>query len=165
MSTTPWSQTKFLAGTLIVGVFLAFVSFALVRSWPLLFPETITDAQVDPDCNLRAGPCVTELMSGGRVSFGIEPRSIPALEPLQLSVQLDGINAQSVSVDFSGTDMNMGFNRSKLQHQAEGKYTGQGTLSVCVRSAMEWEASVLIETGDGILSVPYRFIVVKPGAD
>ena len=164
MTSIAWKAGKPLAGAIAIGLFCAFAAFALVRSWPLLFPETLTAMPPDPDCNLRAGPCVTQLADDARVSFGIEPRIIPALEPLQLSVSLSGIEARKVEVDFSGADMNMGFNRVVLAEQSPGHYTGQGTLSVCVRAVMEWEASVLIDTGNGILSVPYRFIVVKPGA-
>jgi hypothetical protein len=28
---------------------------------------------------------------------------------------------------------------------------------------MEWEAQVLIDTQQGLISVPYRFITVRPG--
>ena len=164
MSSAAWNQPKSIAGGLAVGVFFAFAAFALVRSWPLLFPETIIAAQPDPNCNLRAGPCTTRLDDGASVRFGIEPRTIPALKPLQLVVELEGVDARKVEVDFSGADMNMGFNRVTLQQQSVGRYTAPGMLSVCVRAAMEWEARVMIETADGILSVPFRFIVIKPGA-
>jgi hypothetical protein len=61
--------------------------------------------------------------------------------------------------------MNMGFNRPTLQEQTPGHYSGEGRLPVCVRDAMEWEARVLIETDDGLVSAPYRFITVKPGME
>jgi hypothetical protein len=30
---------------------------------------------------------------------------------------------------------------------------------------MEWEARVLIQTDEGLVSAPYRFITVKPGME
>lgn len=132
------------------------------RVSPILFPETVTTLPPDPGCNLRAGPCTTKLADGGSISFSIEPRTIPALAPLALTVQLDGIDARKVEVDFSGTDMFMGFNRIALHRQSQRRYVGQGALSVCVRNAMEWEAKVLVETATGSVSAPYRFIVIKP---
>jgi hypothetical protein len=120
-------------------------------------------AVVDPSCDLRAGPCTSTLPGGASVTFSIEPRSIPVVRPLQFEVDLQGLEAKGVQIDFSGVDMNMGFNRPTLQEQAPGHYTGEGRLPVCVRDAMEWEARVLIETDDGLVSAPYRFITVKPG--
>ena len=136
------------------------------KAWPLLFPRPQAQVPWDPDCDLRAGPCESALPGGGRVSLEISPSNIPTVQPLQLHVGLQGPapKVSRVLVDFSGVDMNMGFNRVALQEKAAGTYTGQGTLSVCVRAAMEWQASVLIHTGQGTISVPYRFVVVKPDA-
>lgn len=141
-----------------------FMAAALVyKAWPLLFPEMQLVAKPDPKCDLRAGPCVTRLARGGEVSFGIEPRHIPMLEPLQLSVQVKGMEVSSVEVDFEGQEMYMGFNRPKLSAQGNGRFVGQTRIPVCVRDAMEWEAKVLLGTGRGILAVPFRFITLKPG--
>lgn len=133
------------------------------KAWPLLFPELQLAAKPDPKCDLRAGPCTSRLASGAEVSFGIEPTSIPMLEPLQLRVQLKGVEARSVEVDFEGQEMYMGFNRPKLSAQPDGSFRGETRIPVCVRDAMEWEAKVLLTTNRGILAVPYRFITIKPG--
>jgi hypothetical protein len=85
------------------------------------------------------------------------------VKPLQLRVELQGLKAQQVEVDFSGVDMNMGFNRFKLSRTGEGEFTGEGILPVCVRDAMEWEAKVLITTPQGLAAAAYRFITVRPG--
>jgi hypothetical protein len=97
--------------------------------------------------------------------LSIEPRSIPVVRPLHFAVDLVGLDAQRVQIDFSGVDMNMGFNRPTLQEQNPGQFTGEGRLPVCVRDAMEWEARVLIQTDEGLVSAPYRFITVKPGME
>jgi hypothetical protein len=149
----------------IAGLLLAAVcAVAVYRAWPLLFPNVEISAALNPDCDLRVGPCVTTLDDGGRVSLSIEPREIPVMMPLRLRVKLEDVAAEAVAIDFKGADMNMGFNRVKLAQSGEGEFTGQGTLPVCVRDAMEWEARVLISRPDGLLSVPYRFITVRPGA-
>ncbi|MEJ2591485.1 MAG: hypothetical protein P8178_08825 [Candidatus Thiodiazotropha sp.] len=145
-------------------LFLAVCAVALYRTWPLLFPAVESTARIDPDCDLRAGPCTTRLDGGGFVSFAIEPQQIPVMKPLQLRVEMQQVKADAVVVDFQGVDMNMGLNRVKLEPAGEGVYTGQGTLPVCVRDAMEWEAKVLISARRGLISVPFRFITVRPGA-
>ena len=148
-----------IAALLVVAV----CAVALYKAQPILFPKAARSAQIDPDCDLRAGPCVSRLNDGARISFAIEPREIPVVKPLQLQVSLDGVQADEVQVDFAGVDMNMGFNRVTLNPAEQGVFKGDGMLPVCVRDAMEWEAKVLISTREGLVSVPYRFITVRPG--
>jgi hypothetical protein len=148
----------------VVGLLLLTISgIALYQSWPILFPKISQSAEVDPDCDLRAAPCTSLLQNGARVTFSIEPREIPVVKPLQLQVLLEGMTAEQVVVDFSGVDMNMGYNRVTLLPAGKGVFSHGGMLPVCVRDAMEWEAKVLISTHQGLISVPYRFITVRPG--
>ncbi|MEW8507811.1 MAG: hypothetical protein AB2598_14020 [Candidatus Thiodiazotropha sp.] len=148
----------------ILGLLFAAISIvALYKSWPMLFPKADLQAAVDPTCDLRAGPCTTRLENGGSVSFSIEPRDIPVVMPLAVQVNLQGIAATGIEVDFSGVEMNMGFNRVKLNAKKAGVFSGKAMLPVCVWDAMEWEAKVLIKAEQGLLSVPYRFITVRPG--
>lgn len=149
------------AGLLFLGV----AGVAAYKVWPLLNPEIIELAPLDPDCDLRAGPCSGLLRDGTRISFGIEPREIPVVQPLKLEVTVEGREAFGVEVDFAGVDMNMGFNRPKLEKRGEGRYSADGILPVCVRNAMEWEAKVLVRTDDGLVAAPFRFITVKPGGE
>ncbi|MET0064915.1 MAG: hypothetical protein ABW076_01075 [Candidatus Thiodiazotropha sp.] len=148
-----------------LGILLsAIFGVALHKAWPILFPTISQSADVDPQCDLRDGPCTTRFPNGAWVSFSIEPRDIPVVKPLQLQVVIQGLDADKVEVDFAGTDMNMGFNRVTLSPASEpGVYNSGGMLPVCVRDAMEWEARVLIATAQGLVSVPYRFITVRPG--
>ncbi len=148
-----------------IFLFVALSGVAIYRVWPLLNPDVTESATSDPACDLRAGPCTSSLPGGGHISFSITPETIPVLKPLTLEVTLDGLEVSSVEVDFKGVDMNMGFNRSKLDPRGEGIYTGTGTIPVCIRDAMEWEARVLARTGKGLVAAPFRFIAVKPGMD
>jgi hypothetical protein len=148
----------------VAGLFFAgLVGVAVYRVQPLLNPEVSMLAPLDPECDLRAGPCSADFSDGGRVIFGIQPSAIPLLKPLQLEVQLKGVEAQGVEVDLQGMDMNMGFNRPKLTQVGEGIFRGEGMLPVCVRDAMEWEAKVLVRTEQGLRAAPFRFITIKEG--
>lgn len=148
-------------GVALAGALAATV--AVWRLWPVLFPQATEVAALDPACDLRAGPCVSNLKGQGRVSFSIEPLAIPVLKPLAFQVRIKGLEARRVQVDLSGVDMNMGFNRPQLELAAPGLFTGQGRLPVCVRNAMEWEARVLIDTEQGLIAAPYRFWTYRPG--
>jgi hypothetical protein len=97
------------------------------------------------------------------VEFGIEPGSIPVLEPLTLWVRAQGLDVRGVEVDFAGVDMNMGHNRPRLEAVGPGEFRGGGMLPVCVRARMTWEARVLLRTPRGIWAAPFRFDTVRPG--
>ncbi len=150
--------------TLAGLLFLAMIAVVIYKLWPQLNPELVVVAPLDSECDLRAGPCVGLLPGGGEISFSIEPKEIPLVTPLQLGVELKGLSARSVEVDFVGIGMQMGFNRSQLQSKGGGRFGGKGVLPVCIRSAMEWEAKVLVHTDDGVMAAPFRFITVKQGA-
>jgi len=141
--------------------FVALAGVAIYQAWPLLYPEVLVTAPLDPACDLRAGPCMARFPDGGEVRFGMEPRTLAPMVPLRIAADLNGIQARSVEVDFAGTDMNMGYNRVLLQATATGRYEGQGTLPVCVRNRMEWEAKVMLYTSAGILVAPFRFETIS----
>lgn len=149
---------------ILVGVLaLALVGVAVYKAWPLLYPEVAWEVPFDPACDLRRGPCGSQIPGvSGRISFEIAPRTIPPVQPLHLSVVTEGVDVKEVSVDFSGLDMNMGFNRAILHEVQPGRFEGRGMLPVCVRRRMAWEARVLVRTPEGLLAVPYRFETLSP---
>ncbi|MCG7919656.1 MAG: hypothetical protein N0E37_18035, partial [Candidatus Thiodiazotropha taylori] len=93
-------QLWVLAGLLMVAV----SAVAIYKAQPILFPEVTRSGQLDPECDLRAGPCISQLNDSVSVSFAIEPREIPLVKPLQLQVLLQGLQADKVQVDFNGVD-------------------------------------------------------------
>ena len=148
-----------MVAVLALGVVVA----AAFKAWPLLRPEIAVRLPLDPACDLRLAACVSPLPAGGRVSLSIRPREIPVIQPLQIEVIVDGVDAIRVEVDFSGVDMNMGFNRPQLRPEGEGRFTGTAMLPVCIRDRMQWEALVMVRTGEGIVAAPYRFWAARPG--
>jgi hypothetical protein len=124
---------------------------------PLLMPKADVTTNPDPGCDLHQAACTAPLPAGGKVTFALTPRPIPVTTPLEMRVDLEGIAADKVSVDFAGVSMNMGFNRPALTAAGGGQFAGQATLPVCVTGRMTWQATVLIETGRTRLAVPFRF--------
>jgi len=148
----------------IAAALLPFVVAVLAfRTWPWSDLKVPIEAALDQDCDLRAGPCTSTLNDGRAVRLSIEPRSIPPLVPLLLKVDAIGFTAQTVSVDLNGVDMHMGYNQISLNQHPEGHFAGTGSLSVCIRKVMEWEALVTVETKDAQITAPFRFITVKDG--
>lgn len=117
----------------------------------------IVDMTLDASCNLHKGACGTTQADIGSVSLSILPRSIPLVEPLHIVVRTNVKGIRYVAVDFRGVDMDMGYNRFLMKSVGNGEYQGGGMLPVCVRTHMRWEARVLIQRADDIVSAPYRF--------
>jgi len=124
---------------------------------PWLLPKADVTASPDAGCDISAGACSAALPGGGRLGFALTPRPIPVIAPLEMRVELDGIEADKVVVDFAGVNMDMGYNRPVLASTGPGRFAGQTTLPVCVTGRMTWQATVLIETGRTRIAVPFRF--------
>jgi hypothetical protein len=149
---------------LIIGVlFVGVASVALYKTWPLIFPDLAYVAELDDSCDLHTGPCTSRVGDNGSVNLSITPKEIPLVKPLEFEVLVQDLTATNVEINFVGVDMNMGFNRFKLSQEQDGKFTGGGMLPVCVLDSMLWEAQVLLTTEQGLISVPYRFVTVRPG--
>jgi hypothetical protein len=134
---------------------LAVLGFAGYKLAPLLNPKTDLTLPLS-SCDLAKQACIAALPDGGQLEFSIEPRPIPSLKPLKLQATTKGIEVRKIEVDLAGTDMKMGYNRPELQG-SDGHFTGQANLPVCTTGIMEWDATVLVETGKAVIAVPFRF--------
>lgn len=112
-------------------------------------------------CDLQRAACSFKLAGGGRVSFSIEPRPIPVLRPVKLSVTVQGADAKNVEVDFTGVDMKMGYNRPQLQALGGGRFDGEATLPICSTSSMAWRATVLVEVDGKRVAAPFEFVTSR----
>lgn len=124
---------------------------------PMLLPKA--DITVTPDiaCDLQQQPCSVALPEGGVVELSMGTRPVPMVKPFEVQVAVHGLVPDRVEVDFAGVDMNMGFNRPQLAARGEGQYAGEATLPVCITGGMDWQATVLLETGSQRIAIPYRF--------
>jgi len=127
-------------------VLLLFTALALLRWWYVASQNEVITLQPVAGCDLHRGPCHAETAGGGRVSLLITPQSIPVLEELQLQVRLQGIEAESVEVQFTGVDVDMGLLRYPLSAAGEGVFRGPAWLSVCAQRRMQ-----------GQILVPFQF--------
>lgn len=127
----------------------------------LLSKRVSATTELDANCDLRQGKCTSPLPRGGHVSFSIVPEELPILRPLTLEVVVDGVSVSDVEVDFIGVGMDMGYNRSTLDSVTGSRFSGDAVLPVCVRSKMDWEARVMLQTDDGVVVAPFRFYTLK----
>jgi hypothetical protein len=112
------------------------------------------------DCDLNTKPCVATLPDGGEMRVAITPRPIPTLAPLDIRVSLRGGVAetvQEIQLDLSGVEMEMGWNRVRLERTAAGAFQGKANLPVCLSGRMHWQAAFLLNTRNGPLTAAFQF--------
>ena len=143
---------------LLTLVLLLVVSYKLKD---MLKPTVAATAQLDENCDLRKAACTSKLPGGGSVTLSISPNDIPILRPLQLDVKVEGVEVSTTEIDFTGIGMDMGYNRPKLEPITKTQFKGKAILPVCVRSKMDWEAKVLLQTERGLIMAPFRFFTLK----
>ncbi|WP_240454142.1 hypothetical protein [Halomonas sp. NO4] len=135
--------------------------------WYLVSHQLRSDADVtwfaaEAPCDLQEAPCTATLGSQGELQFAMAaPDGIVALAPLPLTVTLEGVDASAVRVDFVGRDMDMGLHRFPLERQPDGRFHGQGQVSLCTEDIMSWQARVVVETPDGRLGGRFDFTVER----
>ena len=142
-----------------LGIALALACLAVVGY--KLAPQPRGDAGLVVDapasCDLNVRRCAVDLPAGGRVELSISPQPIPVVKPLQIDVRVTDINVHRVELDFSGRTMDMGPNRTLLAAVGEGIYRGSAMLPVCVTGRMDWQATLLVDTGRGRLAARFNF--------
>ena len=144
-------------GIMILLGFAALGGLAYLAAyhWQAQQTRQYSRVQAVEDCDLRAGAC-RRAVAGGWVSLSITPRTIPLMQPLHLSVEIDGLVAHAVQVEIRGLNMDMGLNRTLLQGIQDGRWEGETILPICSQRRMQWEAAVRLD-GDGRFEVPFVF--------
>jgi hypothetical protein len=140
----------------IAALILAIGAAIGAKLWLAPNPEARVTASLNPACDLHAGPCASDIPGGGRIELSIEPRPIPLLRPLRLVVKAQGLDARQVEIDFTGVDMNMGYNRPQLKQEGE-QFTGETVLPVCITGRMSWQAAVVVTTPKLKAVAPFQF--------
>lgn len=103
------------------------------------------------ECQLPDATCQAALENGQTLSFTLHTPEPRPLEPLPVTVHLDGFSEEELSrlkleIDLQGRDMYMGYNRTPMQYQGEGMFSATPLLSLCTDEMMVWRASILINS-------------------
>lgn len=110
-------------------------------------------------CDLNQQTCRVDLPDGGSIEVSIEPRPVPTLAPMNVRVQVNGRSLHNVKVNIAGADMEMGRNQAQLQELGNGLFAGPVTLPVCTTRRMLWQATLFLDSEQGVIAAPFRFAV------
>jgi len=112
--------------------------------WPLI-----------SDCDLHKQACQSS-QNQSTVTLNLQPKPIPIAKSFQVEVELAGLQADKLELDISGINMYMGYNRITLQHQGDGKYTGQSMLAFCTNEVMQWQLTLLAHQPNQVIQIPFQ---------
>lgn len=147
---------------IIAMLLIGLVTVVGYKLSPLLSPKADIRLEPRPGCNLHRGSCTVALGSG-ELEISISPRPIPLIQPIAVDVQATGVEIQRIDADFAGIGMNMGYNRPQLVATGGGRYRAETTLPVCITGTMDWEMTLLVDTGTDHVLIPFRFTTPEGG--
>lgn len=140
MTEAPSRRSTILAGIALGSVALVGAALWLVPDVGSRLRQLGTYAASDPDCLLRAEPCVATFADGARVALEVDPPGLPTETPLTFTVTTEPLELRPVAIELQGVDMNMGLLRFPVDEQ--GRATG--TIPICTTSEMKWRADVVL---------------------
>ena len=109
------------------------------------------------NCDIQNQPC-NQTISGGHITFDIQPKPVKAMEDLMFEVKLKDIDLTGPPViDLGMPGMKMGPNQVTLKMTDTGVFQGKGIIVRCPSGKTIWQATVNIP-GKG--SVDFIFDVV-----
>ena len=115
---------------ILVSLLLLLLLAAGYQLKAMLKPNASIVLALDPACDLHKNACTLPFPKTGSVTFSMHPKDIPILQPVQLQVNIEGLEVSSVEVDFVGVDMEMGYNRPVLEKKSSVKYTGEMIIPI-----------------------------------
>lgn len=119
--------------------------------------KKVVIAQPAPGCDLNIEECPALLPSQGDILLSLTPHPVPVSAPLEIEVHAYDVNPLRIEVDFSGVEMNMGPNRLELSPLGNNRFAGKTSLPACISGEMAWQATVILETAQEQIVIPFRF--------
>ena len=147
--------------SLVIFAVLAITGYQLKSS--LLSSNETVRAAMQANCDLHKSSCTAVFPDGQKATLTMTPNTIPVLKPIQVNLQLEGLDATDVQFNIIGLNMDMGVNRNSLsgneqQSNQQQSFTGKIILPVCSFERMEWEAQAVITTKDNdVIIAPFQF--------
>ncbi|EPJ52084.1 MAG: hypothetical protein OFPI_15630 [Osedax symbiont Rs2] len=93
------------------------------------------------ECDFKQQLCRSSNASS-QVDLSIDSQQIKSFIALPFKLKIDGLNPDTVSIDFQGIEMFMGANLLQLEKQADNSFTGTITLAGHAGHHMTWRAVV-----------------------
>jgi len=146
------------------SVFIFAISIALIAFgyWYEYSQESkISRSITVTHCQINKSECVVDIGKNRVLKLSISPLGIPQTQPLLIEVFLQGVEAEEVSVNFEGVEINHHLLPYTLTKQSKNHFKGKGFISLCSLRKMNWLANIIVNSDDETLKVSFPFETVK----
>lgn len=124
--------------------------------------DSITLIENNTQCDLQKGLCNLELMTGEKIQVEITPRPISANQKQKVVLTIQNSFWKVLSIDLTGVEMDMGFNRSEFKKSKSNEYITEFILDACTLNEIKWRLLFLFEKDSKEkIGIPFYFIVRK----
>ncbi|HIG89161.1 MAG TPA: hypothetical protein EYQ04_04240 [Candidatus Thioglobus sp.] len=113
------------------------------------------------DCQINKTSCRVKIDDVAFLTLSILPIGIPQTQALDIDVELEGFDANRISVNFEGIEIDHNLLPYSLDKQDPYHFSGKGFLSICSLRKMHWLANIIINSDDAVLlkvSFPFETI-------
>lgn len=148
-------------------IFIGALAFALavlgktflLEQLPATDPDQASQAlTLQQPCDLRQAPCTASDAAGHAIRFSISPNTIPVMQELAVSAETTGWGeVGSARLSVAGVNMFMGYQYADLSTDGAAVLRGKLVLPVCTLEAMQWQATLLVQTDTGQVSATFPF--------
>lgn len=162
-----------MAGMTLLGLSLVLSHIYKSQLVSLVTDEPLATQITPPPCDLNRSACslsiITPVASEAPWTFSIAPRPIPVSAPLSFTLTpperiLSTNKPEAVWIDLTGDSMDMGLIRVTLEQQPDGRWTGTGSIPVCVTGAMRWRARLHMALAQTTLQADWVFTAPESDA-
>jgi len=111
----------------------------------------------DKNCDLQKEACSVILEDGSDITLSINPRPIPLMKPIELTVRTKGINLDNLKLKVYATNMNMGLIEKSLNKTVKNIYKGKITLPTCIVGNMIWDVNIIVNKPTKSIGATFEF--------
>ncbi len=109
------------------------------------------------NCDLQKEACSVILEDGSDVTLSINPRPIPLMKPIELTVKTKNINLDNLKLKVYATNMNMGLIEKSLTKRGKNTYKGEITLPTCIVGNMIWNVNIIANKPTKSIGATFEF--------
>ena len=114
-------------------------------------------AKQEKNCDLHKEACSVTLQDGSNITLSIEPKPIPLMKPIELTVKTKDINLDKLDLKVFATNMNMGLIEKSLKKVNKNRYEGKITLPTCIVGNMIWNVNIIANKPTKSLGATFEF--------
>jgi len=108
-------------------------------------------------CDLHNNQCLIKMTPTKHLILEVTPRPINMVQPIEIHIKKVSFKIKKAWVDFSSTEMNMGFNRPPFQKNGPQDFIAKTLLPSCTEPRMTWTLTLLIYEEENIYKIPFLF--------